>query len=628
MWILKFGLLYAVYLGLVTAHYKVLSESPTLSLSNQKSTPIFSGEIYLAALNAMKKSVLARQTRLTTLMADFTGSDVVDIDPLQLDETPMTYSKTVLVLNSSIEMASQYCYLKNGILPTPTLASDFEMLKTLFKKASIAAQVMDLRLESSFLVHELTGAVFDPQPAFISGLQLGTSTEATNPKSIEAFNKEDATSVLIVGFKQDAWVTGFASAVERKQYASQLCLVPRRLDNLVINNNLKIKNQVSQLDSLAKEYILSLESFISLFTNSPVKKLLTTSVDSVKQISMPLWVENSRLLMSQFNALTLDTSSATKLTSLLLQMIELIDALNSEIELFKAGFFSLGNAVCRVETQLTCISPDTSKIWSHVKILPIPVNNYKLNFVDILYPRGQANMKGCLTYGAHTSLTVLSDNCCQHLSTKSPEALSACPTIYEYSSSEISLRNMLLSFLGTSKSIKSFCGTNLTNFFETDFPTLLSDCTLEFLGSQMYSILNSGNSHVTGTSITKLNSMLKENDLVLVSITAILALLLLITITCLCRACLVKCLPRGCVNLCRCLTFDGCRNCPKMADYSYQPPLDSSAPNDTTLKFEYSSSGSLKPIENFSTQTPKRAARSTMRAPTYRELLLMAAENA
>ena len=92
MWILKFGLLYAVYLGLVTAHYKVLSESPTLSLSNQKSTPIFSGEIYLAALNAMKKSVLARQTRLTTLMADFTGSDVVDIDPLQLDETPITYS--------------------------------------------------------------------------------------------------------------------------------------------------------------------------------------------------------------------------------------------------------------------------------------------------------------------------------------------------------------------------------------------------------------------------------------------------------------------------------------------------------------------------------------------------------
>ena len=118
-------------------------------------------------------------------------------------------------------------------------------------------------------------------------MQLGTSTEATNPKSIEAFNKEDATSVLIVGFKQDAWVTGFASAVERKQYASQLCLVPRRLDNLVINNNLKLKNQVSQLDNLAKEYILSLESFISLFTNSPVKKLLTTSVDSVKQISMP-----------------------------------------------------------------------------------------------------------------------------------------------------------------------------------------------------------------------------------------------------------------------------------------------------------------------------------------------------
>ena len=184
MWILKFGLLYAVYLGLVTAHYKVLSESPTLSLSNQKSTPIFSGEIYLAALNAMKKSVLARQTRLTTLMADFTGSDVVDIDPLQLDETPMTYSKTVLVLNSSIEMASQYWYLKNGLLPTPSLESDFEMLKTLFKKASISAQVMDLRLESSFLVHELTGAVFDPQPAFILGLQLGTSTEATNPKSI------------------------------------------------------------------------------------------------------------------------------------------------------------------------------------------------------------------------------------------------------------------------------------------------------------------------------------------------------------------------------------------------------------------------------------------------------------
>ena len=144
----------------------------------------------------------------------------------------------------------------------------------------------------------------------------------------------------------------------------------------------------------------------------------------------------------------------------------------------------------------------------------------------------------------------------------------------------------------------------------------------------MYSNLNSGNLHVTGMSMTKLSSILKENDLVLVIITATLALLLLLTLTCLCRACLVKCLPRGCVNLCRCLTFDSCRNCTKMADYNYQPPLNSSAPNDTTLKFECSSSGSLKPIENFSSQTPKRVARSTMRAPNYRELLLMAAENA
>ena len=158
-------------------------------------------------------------------------------------------------------------------------------------------------------MHKLTGSVFDPQPVFISGLQLGTSTEATNPKSIKNFVKEDATLVLVVGYKQEAWINGFASALECKQYTSQLCLVPRRLDNLVINNNLKLKHQISQLE----KYILSLDTFISLFTNSPVKALATTAVDTVKQISMPLWVETSRLLMSQFNTLTLDSSSAIKL---------------------------------------------------------------------------------------------------------------------------------------------------------------------------------------------------------------------------------------------------------------------------------------------------------------------------
>ena len=341
---------------------------------------------------------------------------------------------------------------------------------------------------------------------------------------------------------------------------------------------------------------------------------------------MPLWIENTRLVLAQFNELTLAMPSVTKLSSLLVQVADLIEALNTETELFKSGFFSLGEAVCRVETTLVCISPDTAKPWSHLKILPIPLNNYKLNFVDILYPRGQTSFKGCLTYGPHNSLTVLSDLCCQTLSTRSADALSYCPTIYEYSTSEISMTNMLLSFLGNSKTIKSFCGSNLTSFMQTDFPTLLTDCSLEFIGTHVYSILNNGNNHVLGTSLTTLTQTLKENDLALLSIILILAALLFLLLLVLCRACLIKCLPNSCIRFCRCITFNGCQSCPKMSDYNYQAPLDTSAPNDTSLKFEYSSSGSLKPIENFSSQ-PRRSSRTLSRPPTYRELLMMA-ENA
>ena len=380
MLLLRMALIYIAYLHLVTAHYKVLSESPTVSYSSQKHTPIFSGAVFLTTLTSLKKSVQARKTRLSAVMNDFTSTEIVDIDPLVLDATPMSRAKTVLVLNTSLEMASQYCFMKGGQLPQPSLASDFDLLKTLLTKSSISGQVMDLKLESSFLIHEQSGSLFDSHPNFISGLQIGTSTASSNAKSIEDFIKEDSTSVLVVAYNNNAWVSGFATSAERVAYSNQLCLVPRRLDTLVINNNLNIKHEVSTLDSLATEYITSLDLFTSLYSASPVKLLVTTSVDSSKQLSMPSWIEDTRLVLSQFNTLSLDIPSVTKLSSLVSQTRELITSLNTEIELFKTGFFSLGHAVCKLETVLTCISPDNSKPWSHLKILPIPANNYKLNY--------------------------------------------------------------------------------------------------------------------------------------------------------------------------------------------------------------------------------------------------------
>ena len=97
MWVLRALLLYGAFCGLVTAHYKVLSESPTGPHSSQKSTPIFAGEIFLTTLNSLKKSIEARKTRLATLRVDFETTDFLEIDPLTLDATQMTRSKSVLV---------------------------------------------------------------------------------------------------------------------------------------------------------------------------------------------------------------------------------------------------------------------------------------------------------------------------------------------------------------------------------------------------------------------------------------------------------------------------------------------------------------------------------------------------
>jgi hypothetical protein len=143
-------------------------------------------------LNSLKKSVEARKTRLANLMVDFDTTDFLDIYPLTLDGTQMTRSKSVLVLNTSIEMVSQYCFLRAGHLPMPSIASDFDLFKTLLTKSGVSAQVINLRLESSFLVHDSTGALFDAHPSFIAGLELGTTTASPNAKSLETFLKDDA----------------------------------------------------------------------------------------------------------------------------------------------------------------------------------------------------------------------------------------------------------------------------------------------------------------------------------------------------------------------------------------------------------------------------------------------------
>jgi len=558
------------------AKYYPIADYKTTSWSHQKVRLPFSGSTFVELLKKTQISIALKEKRLKNMIGHFDSLQVLDFDLSSLDSVLMTRAKSAVIVNVTLGNFLATCARMKGSPPTPGSPEEFTVLNSMLKKIDSAFQVVDLKLEGSQLVYS-NGIVFDSNPTFIGDLELSTPASATTQKTISDFIATDAKSLLVYMVPVSPKTVpsiGFATVDERKAVKNQLCLIDRPLSDIIFRNTKALASEFSILLSTSEVFSKLLSDFVMLVEKSALLKEPTTLASM--NFPIPLWLQNSRDLLSVLHSYEF-TSSDIDVEFLIDQISKNTAELSQEITNFNKGFISLDTAKCQIgkKSPLDCITNDPSKVWHRLDFYALPIGNYKLAFDHIVYPTSQLNWASCMTAVGHGLMTVLNDLCCSELRINSKDAIKYCPSTYESSGSQVIMFDRIISYVGSSHTVSTFCGLNRTTRSQTAASLTLSDCSLEYDdGSYKYSVVNQGGSMDVGNHIQTADLLLGKKDLILATLVGILATLLLIMFLYICRACVFRCLPDCVVNLLRCLTFDCCQACPRYHQYDINEQLD------------------------------------------------------
>ena len=112
-------MVFLVCINSTQAHYRIVSDTPTSSLSQKRTHPNFSGKTYISVLDKILTEIKLKKERLIFISGDL-SDPILDIAPSILDSAPMGWSKSVLITNVSLENTQHLCVHKKGNIPAPS----------------------------------------------------------------------------------------------------------------------------------------------------------------------------------------------------------------------------------------------------------------------------------------------------------------------------------------------------------------------------------------------------------------------------------------------------------------------------------------------------------------------------
>ena len=351
------------------------------------------------------------------------GITFLDWPVAELDDTPFTRLKSLMVIESKLEESADICARNGGTFPTPRYqdAKDDSLFKKILTKLGVSEVLVSYSIKQGSYVHP-DGTLLNSNPLV---QHLYSSSASTVTEAYDTVLK--VPHVNLVRLTKD-FNLSILSRSSDVTVAKNLCMIPRLSHLGVASNEQTAKGRFDILSNEVSDFVSNLREFRTGFDRSSFGKVESSSGD---QTVLPFWMVSASEILTVLKTYKARLDDKVPFDSLLQMIRKVSSDVSLSTEFLDKHVIQLGSALCQmnVSATLDCVDQDNSRSWARMDFVPTTSSSgYQLAFSNVVFEVHRTSWIGCFTQNYHDVFMLLPDTCCKLLSSNDGGAISECPS--------------------------------------------------------------------------------------------------------------------------------------------------------------------------------------------------------
>ena len=423
-------------LTVVVADFHILNSYPTKSYSLRQVAEKISQPAFFSKIRPLAKKLASLFQGLfnpKNFIFYHKSDDTPLTTNLNLSSIPWLHGSHLTWMKCKALDCNKICLEKGGFLPTPSGPDQLNIMRKLFAtknstKMLLAAHILGKRwvnLRDQSPIMDLPDSLVHYISPKSSKYTPYTTDGDIYPALAWTLSEQGHNSYLDLGASNTELDPGWFLSNDSTLY-DQLCVVPDRISNVVGFSKLSFEESFSKLSGS----VGNLLSELTIFLDRVKATGFASDEESSEDLVLPPYLEDLGYLVYELEHLSGSVEDALRIRQLISYSSTISQSLSEATQLANQHLIRYPNKTCVLgaDEWSSCLIDDYDQAWTRVDIVPLPFNDYVLDFDNFIYLN--SNPSDCLT--DKTTYTIrLPKACCDlmHSPTQAEHTLEdVCPT--------------------------------------------------------------------------------------------------------------------------------------------------------------------------------------------------------